>query len=68
MSAVQSDATIIRGELKTFWDGYSQITDERSMMLNEHADRLKDLDCRDIIRSLPDTTNMDVVDIGAGIG
>jgi len=67
MSA-QTDALIIRGELKTFWDGYSQITDERSMMLNEHADLLKDLDCRDIIRSLPDTTGMDVVDIGAGIG
>jgi phosphoethanolamine N-methyltransferase len=67
MSA-QSDSTTLRVELKTFWDGYSKITDERSMMLNEHADLLKDLDCKDIIRSLPDTTNMDVVDIGAGIG
>jgi ubiquinone/menaquinone biosynthesis C-methylase UbiE len=66
--STQTDAVVIREELKTFWDGYSQITDERSMMLNEHAALLKDLDCKDIIRSLPDTTNMDVVDIGAGIG
>lgn len=57
-----------REKLTEFWEKYKHSPDDNAMMLNEKADRLKEADCEDIWRSLPDVHNMDVIDIGAGIG
>uniref|UniRef100_A0A914VXE0 phosphoethanolamine N-methyltransferase n=1 Tax=Plectus sambesii TaxID=2011161 RepID=A0A914VXE0_9BILA len=57
-----------RDVFKSFWNKYSGITDNRSMMLNQNADEFEQSDRMDILSSLPDLRGKDVVDIGAGIG
>lgn len=57
-----------RDVFKNFWNKYSGITDNRSMMLNQNADEFEQSDRMDILSSLPDLRGKDVVDIGAGIG
>jgi phosphoethanolamine N-methyltransferase len=57
-----------RDVFKSFWDKYSGVTDNRSMMLNQNADEFEQSDRMDILSSLPDLRGKDVVDIGAGIG
>ncbi|CAJ0576490.1 unnamed protein product, partial [Mesorhabditis spiculigera] len=57
-----------RDNFKSFWDKYSDTPDNTAMMLNNNAGTLEEDDRRDILSSLPDVTNKDAVDIGAGIG
>ncbi|CAI4230842.1 unnamed protein product [Auanema sp. JU1783] len=57
-----------RDRFKTFWDKYSDKPDTNTMMLNHSADDLESADRTDILACLPQVTNKDVVDIGAGIG
>ncbi|WKX97370.1 hypothetical protein Q1695_013208 [Nippostrongylus brasiliensis] len=61
-------AEVRRDSFKTFWDKYSDKPDTNSMMLNYTAHDLEASDRADILSSLPQLTNKDVVDIGAGIG
>lgn len=65
MAAVE---TTRRDTYKNFWNKYSDKPDIGAMMLNKNADELEESDRIDILSSLPDFTNKDVVDIGAGIG
>lgn len=53
---------------KNFWNSFSNRCDNTTMMLNNHADQMEESDRLDIIDSLPDLRNKDIVDIGAGIG
>ncbi|KAE9554540.1 hypothetical protein FO519_002244 [Halicephalobus sp. NKZ332] len=57
-----------RETYKSFWDKYSDKPDNGAMMLNKNADELEEQDRMDILASLPEFTDKDVVDIGAGIG
>ncbi|CAD6191834.1 unnamed protein product [Caenorhabditis auriculariae] len=57
-----------RDNFKNFWDKFSDKPDTNSMMLNHSADDLEASDRADILSSLPQLANKDVVDIGAGIG
>ncbi|PAV58544.1 hypothetical protein WR25_01328 [Diploscapter pachys] len=57
-----------RDNFKSFWDKYAGQPNTNSMMLNNNADELEELDRADILASLPILTNKEVVDIGAGIG
>uniref|UniRef100_A0A8R1DNP7 phosphoethanolamine N-methyltransferase n=1 Tax=Caenorhabditis japonica TaxID=281687 RepID=A0A8R1DNP7_CAEJA len=57
-----------RLNFKNFWDKYSDKPDTNSMMLNNSAEELEASDRADILASLPQLHNKDVVDIGAGIG
>ena len=65
MAAVKTSR---RETYKNFWDKYSDKPDNGAMMLNKNADELEEYDRADILASLPDFTDKDVVDIGAGIG
>lgn len=47
-----------------FWDKFSSDATINSMMLNKNADQLEESDRNDILQSLPDFTDMTVVDIG----
>jgi ubiquinone/menaquinone biosynthesis C-methylase UbiE len=51
-----------------FWNKFSSDASINTMMLNKNADQLEESDRNDILQSLPDFTDMIVVDIGAGIG
>uniref|UniRef100_A0AC34G070 Methyltransferase domain-containing protein n=1 Tax=Panagrolaimus sp. ES5 TaxID=591445 RepID=A0AC34G070_9BILA len=65
MAAVE---TVQRNTYKMFWDRYSDKPSNEAMLLNKNADELEELDRKDILATLPDFTDKDVVDIGAGIG
>uniref|UniRef100_A0AC35EQT8 Methyltransferase type 11 domain-containing protein n=1 Tax=Panagrolaimus sp. PS1159 TaxID=55785 RepID=A0AC35EQT8_9BILA len=65
MAAVE---TVQRNTYKMFWDRYSDMPGNEAMLLNKNADELEEYDRKDILASLPDFTDKDVVDIGAGIG
>jgi SAM-dependent methyltransferase len=65
MAAVE---TVQRNTYKMFWDRYSDMPGNEAMLLNKNADELEEYDRKDILVSLPDFTDKDVVDIGAGIG
>ena len=60
--------TAQRNTYKTFWDRYSDTPSNEAMLLNKNADELEEHDRADILATLPDFTDKDVVDIGAGIG
>ncbi len=62
--------SVVRRDIfKNFWDKYSHKPDNSAMMLNNEADdELEALDRAEILQCLPDLTNKDAVDIGAGIG
>jgi phosphoethanolamine N-methyltransferase len=66
MAAIKAAAQ--RNTYKIFWDRYSDKPSNEAMLLNKNADELEELDRADILASLPDFTDKDVVDIGAGIG
>ncbi|CAI2325042.1 unnamed protein product [Caenorhabditis sp. 36 PRJEB53466] len=74
VTATQSEDDLIamvnqrRANFKNFWDKYSDKPDTNSMMLNHSAEELEASDRADILASLPQLHNKDVVDIGAGIG
>lgn len=53
---------------KNFWSLYSHQATNGSMMLNRNADEFEAQDRENIVECLPDFTDLDVVDIGAGIG
>uniref|UniRef100_A0A1I7ZV71 phosphoethanolamine N-methyltransferase n=2 Tax=Steinernema glaseri TaxID=37863 RepID=A0A1I7ZV71_9BILA len=68
MAAADMKTTVRRDVFKSFWNKYSDSPDNNAMMLNHNAEELESSDRNDILSSLPDLSNKDVVDIGAGIG
>uniref|UniRef100_A0A915CI58 phosphoethanolamine N-methyltransferase n=1 Tax=Parascaris univalens TaxID=6257 RepID=A0A915CI58_PARUN len=59
---------IRRSSFKNFWSKFSHRCDNTVMMLNKSADEFEADDRANIISSLPDLHDKDIVDIGAGIG
>lgn len=57
-----------RNTYQKFWDKFSTKADNNSMMLNKNADQFEKYDREDILASLPQFLNLNVADIGAGIG
>ena len=73
-----SDPVSVRKAMKTYWDKWATYNTESGtsfeMMLletqsrYEYAKRLSDLDRKEIVSLLPDMKNMEVLELGAGIG
>lgn len=53
---------------RQFWDKFSNQCDNRAMMLNANADQIETPDRNDILDSLPNLKDLDIVEVGAGIG
>ncbi|KAK0395199.1 hypothetical protein QR680_001169 [Steinernema hermaphroditum] len=68
MASMEMKTTVRRDVFKSFWNKYSDSPDNNAMMLNQNAEELESSDRNDILSSLPDLTDKDAVDIGAGIG
>jgi len=57
-----------REALTEFWEKQSHVPTVQTMMLNKFADKVDQQDRQDILASLPNFNNMNVVELGAGIG
>ncbi|TMS34915.1 hypothetical protein L596_002413 [Steinernema carpocapsae] len=68
MAPTEIKTTVRRDVFKSFWNKYSDSPDNNAMMLNHNAEELEGSDRADILSALPNLTDKDVVDIGAGIG
>lgn len=57
-----------RTALTEFWEKQSHVPTVQTMMLNKFADKVDHQDRQDILESIPDFQDMNVVELGAGIG
>lgn len=51
-----------------YWNDHSHQATEKEMMLDEEAERLGREEIPEILDMLPDYTDKDVLELGAGIG
>ena len=57
-----------RQDMHTYWRQHSKEASVKEMMLDSNAEELGKEEMPEILSMLPDTTGMDVLELGAGIG
>ena len=57
-----------RQTMETYWKHHAKDASVEEMMLDSNAEELGKEEIPEILSMLPDTTGMDVLELGAGIG
>jgi len=57
-----------RESMQTYWQTHSKEASVKEMMLDSNAEELGKEEIPEIMSMMPDTSGMDVLELGAGIG
>jgi len=67
-SSTVDDDESTRETMHTYWRQHSKEASVKEMMLDSNAEELGKEEIPEILSMTPDTTGMDVLELGAGIG